>query len=90
MVPIIDAAHIIPFKMKAWLDLSHRKLAGEQVDSRNIRKYKHAYKHDVFRLAGYVSEKDQVEVSTELSQDIREFCDAMKNEAVDMKQLGLL
>ena len=85
MVPIIDAAHIIPFKMKAWLDLNHRKLAGEQVDSRDIRKHK----NDVFRLAGYVSEKDHVEVSAEIFQDIREFCDAMKNEPIDMKQLGL-
>ena len=41
-----EARHVIPFKAKAWLDLSQRKDRGEQVDSRNIRKHK----NDVFRL----------------------------------------
>lgn len=29
---------LIPFKAKAWLDLKERKLNGEQVDSKNIKK----------------------------------------------------
>ena len=33
-------------KAKAWLDLTERKNAGENVDSKNIRKHK----NDVFRL----------------------------------------
>lgn len=33
--------------MKAWLDLSERKAAGEDIDSKNIKKHK----NDVFRLA---------------------------------------
>ena len=35
-LPILGAVHIIPLKIKAWLDLSARKAAGEQVDSKNI------------------------------------------------------
>ncbi len=38
---------LIPFKAKAWLDLKERKLNGDQVDSKNIKKHK----NDVFRLA---------------------------------------
>lgn len=38
---------LIPFKMKAYLDLSMRKKNGEHVDSKNIKKHK----NDVFRLA---------------------------------------
>lgn len=85
VVPIIDAAHIIPFKMKAWLDLSSRSMAGEHVDSRDIRKHK----NDVFRLAGYITEEDRVMVSAEIHQDIRAFCEAMQQDSIDMNQLGL-
>ena len=31
---ILDAPYIIPFKAKAWIDLSNRKVAGEQVDKK--------------------------------------------------------
>ena len=42
----MDAAYLIPFKAKAWMDLTDRKAAGEHVDSKNIKKHK----NDVFRL----------------------------------------
>ncbi|MCL1873942.1 MAG: hypothetical protein FWF85_07485 [Clostridiales bacterium] len=45
-IPILDAQHLIPFKAKAWLDLSARKAKGEQIDSKVIRKHK----NDVFKL----------------------------------------
>jgi hypothetical protein len=45
-VTILGPAYLIPFKAKAWLDLSMRKKMGEPVDSKNIRKHK----NDVFRL----------------------------------------
>ena len=84
-VPIIDAAHLIPFKMKAWLDLSRRRMNGEPVDSKNVSKHK----NDVFRLVGYLTADKQVNVSSEIYQDIRSFCEAMERENIDMKQLGL-
>lgn len=37
----LDAAYLIPFKAKAWLELSERKASGEHVDSKNIRKHKY-------------------------------------------------
>ena len=46
-IPVLDAAHLIPFKAKAWLDLTERNRNGEHVDSKNIRKHK----NDVFRLS---------------------------------------
>ena len=46
-IPILGAAHLIPFKAKAWLDLTERKNAGRQVDSKDIRKHK----NDVQRLS---------------------------------------
>ena len=35
-VPILWPEYILPFKARAWLDLSARKNAGEKVDSKNI------------------------------------------------------
>ena len=45
-VTVLDAAYLILFKAKAWMDLTDRKAAGEHVDSKNIKKHK----NDVFRL----------------------------------------
>ena len=39
-IPVLGAAYLIPFKAKAWLDLSARKISGEQIDSKNIKKHK--------------------------------------------------
>lgn len=32
--------YLIPFKAKAWRDLTDRRAAGEHVDSKNIRNHK--------------------------------------------------
>ena len=36
-ISVLNAEHIIPFKAKAWLDLTERKANGEHVDSRDIK-----------------------------------------------------
>jgi hypothetical protein len=46
-IPVLDSAHLIPFKAKAWLDLTQRKVKGGQVDSKNIRKHL----NDIIRLS---------------------------------------
>ncbi len=45
-VSILNAEYMIPLKMRAWIDLSKRKIEGEKVDRKNIRKHK----NDIFRL----------------------------------------
>lgn len=45
-VTVLDEVHLVPFKAKAFLDLSKRKADGERVDSNDIKKHK----KDVFRL----------------------------------------
>ena len=35
-VTILDTPYLIPFKAKAWLDLSDRKAAGESVEKQRI------------------------------------------------------
>ena len=84
-IPILDAAHLIPLKAKAWLDLSARKAAGVAVDSRHISKHK----NDVFRLSGVLSPNAKIDASAAIMADLTAFCAAMQTEAMDLKSLGL-
>ena len=84
-VTILDAVHIIPFKMKAWLDLSERKQNGESIDSKNIRKHK----NDVFRLSELITAETFIEVPSSIFQDIEDFIEQMASEDLDSKSLGL-
>ena len=86
-VTILDALHLIPFKARAWLDLSDRKAAGEQVDSRNIRKHR----NDVFRLTELLdtNQEKQLNIPDTVRNDMRIFAERMKSETVDLKPLGI-
>jgi hypothetical protein len=84
-VSVLDAAHLIPFKAKAWTDLTDRKAAGEHVDSKNIRKHK----NDIFRLTELLDSKERINVSLGIYKDIQEFIRRMQTEEVDVKQLGI-
>jgi hypothetical protein len=86
-VTVLDAPYLIPFKAKAWIDLSDRKSAGEQIDSRNIRKHK----NDVFRLTELLGRngKPLSDIPNTIRNDMKEFIERMETESVDMKQLGI-
>ncbi|MGH0052814.1 MAG: hypothetical protein ACQ5SW_05445 [Sphaerochaetaceae bacterium] len=84
-VPILDAAHIIPLKAKAWLDLTARNVAGEHVDSRNIRKHK----NDVFRISVLLTPETRVTLPNSIYNDVVDFVNAMANEQVDLRSLGI-
>jgi hypothetical protein len=62
-LPILDAPHLIPFKAKAWLDLSLRKANGSHVDGKHIKKHK----NDVIALTALL----QADLSIELPENIR-------------------
>ncbi len=84
-VTVLDAAYLIPFKAKAWIDLTDRKAAGEHVDSKNIRKHK----NDVFRLSELIDPTVRITMPAGVYKDIQEFVQRMDSENVDLKQLGL-
>lgn len=85
-VTVLDAAYLIPFKAKAWLDLTDRKTSGEHVDSKNIKKHK----NDVFRLTELIDPTIKITVPQQVQTDIQEFVQRMQNENIDLKQLGLV
>jgi len=78
---------LIPFKAKAWLDLSARKSNGEQIDSRKIKKHK----NDVFRLTELLGRNKEPfsDLPESIKVDMNEFIDQMTIEDVDLKQIGI-
>lgn len=85
-VTVLDAVYLIPFKAKAWIDLTNRKASGEQVDSKNIKKHK----NDVFRLTELIDPTLKIMTPLQVYADVQEFVQRMQNENVDVKQLGLV
>ena len=86
-VTVLDTPYMIPFKAKAWLDLSQRKASGETVDSKNIRKHK----NDVFRLAELLDQNQEPlsDIPATVKNDMLTFLKRMVSEDVDLKQLGI-
>ena len=84
-VPVLDLEYLVVFKMKAWLDLSTRKMAGEKIDSKNIKKHK----NDVFRLAANIDKDVKLEISNAVREDVRQFLEEAEKEPVDLKNLGI-
>ena len=86
-VTILDTPYLIPFKAKAWIDLSDRKAAGEIVDSKNIRKHK----NDVFRLTELLDKNQEPlnDMPAAVRENMQTFFERMEAEEVDPKQLGI-
>lgn len=84
-VGILDAEHIIPFKMFAWLDLKRRRASGEHVNEKDLKKHK----NDVFRLLQIVPSGAKIPSSRLVKENIHHFLTDIKNEDLRLRQMGL-
>lgn len=84
-IPVLNAACLIPFKAKAWLDLRERKSNGEDVDSKNIKKHK----NDIFRLAQLLTTNSKQQLGDEILSDMQRFLIEIADEPLDLKSLGI-
>lgn len=84
-IGILDAEHIIPFKMFAWLDLKRRKEDGEHVNERDLKKHK----NDVFRLLQIVTVGTRVKNRGLVKKSIQQFLSDIKKEDLKLKQMGI-
>ena len=85
-IAILDALHLIPLKAKAWADLSEKKAADENsVDSKDIKKHK----NDIYRLTSLLTPEMQISVSQEIYNDMQAFINAVSDDNVNFKQLGI-
>ena len=76
-IPVLDEAAIIPFKARAWLDLTRQREEGLQVDEKNIRKHR----NDVARLLQLVSASAQYVLPGPVADDMRSFVEQATSEA---------
>ena len=85
-MPVLEAEFILAFKAKAWLDLTDRKMAGEQVNGKAIKKHR----NDVFRLSVLLSPTQKVNVADSIKQDMNNFLTSMVNEkGINLKDFGI-
>lgn len=68
-LPWLGAEQLIPLKACAWLDLSTRKIGGEKIDSKDIRKHG----NDVIRLAQLLAPDTQVPLAPRIADDFERF-----------------
>ncbi|GHU87319.1 hypothetical protein FACS1894202_01410 [Clostridia bacterium] len=76
-LPVLDTEHIIPFKAKAWLDLTERKANGGQVDNKHIKKHK----NDVITMSQLLSASGHIELPAVVRADFAAFIAANADSA---------
>lgn len=84
-IVILDAEHIIPFKMKAWLDLKEKKAQGLHVNSKDIRKHR----LDVFRLFPLIRADRKIPVPPSVASDIRDFISQILATEMKLDDIGI-
>ncbi len=85
-LPWVGEDRLIPLKASAWLDLGERKMRGEQVDSRSIRK--HAL--DVLRLSQLLSPDVRIDVAPKIARDLNRFLHGIEaDSSIDPKSIGI-
>jgi hypothetical protein len=86
-LPVVSAVCLIPLKAKAWLDLSQRREAGENIDSRDIKKHR----NDVFRLFQILSPELRIKLPETIAKDMHDFLEAVQVQETEIvfKDLGL-
>jgi len=68
-LPFANATGLIPLKAHAWSNLTQRKAAGENIDSKNIAKHR----SDVFRLAATLPGEPGPELHASIIADLTKF-----------------
>ena len=85
-ISLVDERILIPFKARAFLDLSERKAKGEKVDARHIRKHR----GDVFRLVQLLPGEGSLALADSIRADLGEFLgQVLRDPAFDYAALGL-
>lgn len=81
---VLSELYLIPFKAKAWLDLSKRKAKGEYVKSEDIKKHR----KDIVRLALTILPDARCEMDDEVGNDMKIFIEEYKKNPLDPALLG--
>jgi len=83
---VLDEAGIIPFKARAWLDLSRRQAEGEKVDDKDVKKHR----NDVARMLQLFSAEAAYDLPDAIKADMHAFLQALAaQEDFIPKQFGV-
>lgn len=84
---VVPPESLVPLKAKAWLDLTQRRDAGENVNERDIKKHK----NDVFRLFQVIAPDTRIVISNTIKDDLERFFQAVEAEPPkSLKPFGLV
>jgi hypothetical protein len=75
-VPVLDEVGLIPFKARAWVDLSRRRAEGEDVDEKNVKKHR----NDVARLLQLLGAEATFDLPETIKADMHAFVDALADQ----------
>lgn len=85
-VSVVTGECLITLKARACLDLSKRRDAGEEVDSKEVKKHR----NDIFRLFQIVSPELRIELPGAIAQDMEQYFSAVSEEPdLLLKPFGL-
>ena len=76
-ISLVDERVLIPFKARAFLDLSGRRAEGEKVDARHIRKHR----GDVFRLVQLLPVEGELAVGDPIRADLAAFLERVHGDS---------
>lgn len=83
---VVPPEGLIPLKARAWLDLTGRRDAGEQVGEKDIKKHK----NDVFRLFQVIAPDTRVVLPGSIGNDLQIFFQAVEADPPQsLKPFGL-
>jgi hypothetical protein len=85
-ISILDEALLVPFKARAYLDLTESLADGAEVDEKQIKKHR----NDVFRLLQLLPGDRRIVVPETISTDLKRFVLAIKgDEGLQPKSFGV-
>lgn len=82
---LLDELRLIPFKAKAWCELTDRHNAGEEGLSKHIKKHR----NDVAKLLTLISADVQTELHGMVEADMKRFVEAMRVDILDEHVTGV-
>lgn len=75
-VTVIDEQLLIPFKARAYLDLTERLSNGERIDKKKVRKHV----NDLFRLLQILPANVSIRVPESIERDLKHFIELVKDD----------
>lgn len=84
-VSILPAEALLLLKAKAWMDLTARKVRGEFVKDKDIRKHR----TDILRLQAQIVEGTTVDLIEMLKSDLRDFLVAYAADPINPKTINV-